>query len=701
MLIKTSESQELSFVYLSREMTGIIRDKNVTGIMVAPELEDYKRNIKVTQMISNVVANNELVSNAFLYIPYNNKVVTSKNKIVDKNRFYDEKLIDFYLKNSSKMKKITVDGLDIKVKTYQGRILLFQDYPSSAPLGTLVFNLDLPKFYKTILGVGENSKENIFVYDENGRPIFTRFLKYPSDEVLNKSNNLFYSYQSSNINWKFIILPDNNISLNSNGALTLIIAVVLLLLIISVILSSYIIYCIFIPINDLINSIKTFDENGDLQAKRKPAKNEFDFFKLAYHNTVDKNKQLIELMESVAPIVLQRLFNTLLIGRNIDRKYVKGTLESIGSSIDIKSYYIVLIIKQVYPKDTVLTKKEMKFYSMSVSKEIHSLLDDKTFCYPLEGENDSIIYILNFDYSNTLMDIKSILLTFYKDLNDRLNHLPSKIIVGRGKVHDCILDIHHSYIEAQKDLSYRTYCAKKQPDMGMNNNLNVSSELLNILYYQENMSKILQTIVDGECIDSTKHFSLVREVSRSIQEIHAARKIYEIILETILEQIIMLQIDEEEISVLEQKDFNKDLKCLMSIYQMEEYTLNFFEKAIEIINNHINTSKYKYIERAKEYIHSNYSNGSLSLNEVSEYIGINSNYLSHIFSDNVKQGFVDYVNLFRIEKAKKLLDESEDSITDVGYKTGFNSSQNFIRVFKKYTGVTPGQYKKKVGELVT
>ncbi len=42
----------------------------------------------------------------------------------------------------------------------------------------------------------------------------------------------------------------------------------------------------------------------------------------------------------------------------------------------------------------------------------------------------------------------------------------------------------------------------------------------------------------------------------------------------------------------------------------------------------------------------------------------------------------------------KLLPDSEISITDIAYQTGFSSSQSFSKVFKKYTGVTPSRYRK-------
>jgi len=56
--------------------------------------------------------------------------------------------------------------------------------------------------------------------------------------------------------------------------------------------------------------------------------------------------------------------------------------------------------------------------------------------------------------------------------------------------------------------------------------------------------------------------------------------------------------------------------------------------------------------------------------------------------------FVEYVTSIRMEKAERLLVETEDTIQDIGRAVGYEQSLTFIRVFKKHSGVTPGQYRK-------
>ena len=55
--------------------------------------------------------------------------------------------------------------------------------------------------------------------------------------------------------------------------------------------------------------------------------------------------------------------------------------------------------------------------------------------------------------------------------------------------------------------------------------------------------------------------------------------------------------------------------------------------------------------------------------------------------------FTVYLNRYRVERAKEFLAKMSSPTGEIGELCGFNSAQNFTRVFKKYAGVTPGQYR--------
>ena len=108
--------------------------------------------------------------------------------------------------------------------------------------------------------------------------------------------------------------------------------------------------------------------------------------------------------------------------------------------------------------------------------------------------------------------------------------------------------------------------------------------------------------------------------------------------------------------------------------------------------------QYRYVEWAREYIQKQYADSMLSLDVVSEQLGISSPYLSSLMTRYLSMGFTEYLNRYRMEQARALLADSRMTITEVGEQTGFSSLQNFGRVFKKYNGESAGQFRKRMLE---
>lgn len=93
-----------------------------------------------------------------------------------------------------------------------------------------------------------------------------------------------------------------------------------------------------------------------------------------------------------------------------------------------------------------------------------------------------------------------------------------------------------------------------------------------------------------------------------------------------------------------------------------------------------------------KYIRRNYCE-PVTLQEVSDHIGVSHAHLSRVFKEEMGQGFSDYINTFRLGKAKELLSESSMTLSEIAQSVGYSNQQYFTRVFKNQTGMTPGQYR--------
>ena len=88
-----------------------------------------------------------------------------------------------------------------------------------------------------------------------------------------------------------------------------------------------------------------------------------------------------------------------------------------------------------------------------------------------------------------------------------------------------------------------------------------------------------------------------------------------------------------------------------------------------------------------------YVNSELSLLNVANKVGKHEKTVSKFFQDEFNTSFKKYLNLLRLEEAKKLLTEPSLSIKEIAYTVGYSSTNNFTRVFKQYEGKTPSVFR--------
>ena len=101
----------------------------------------------------------------------------------------------------------------------------------------------------------------------------------------------------------------------------------------------------------------------------------------------------------------------------------------------------------------------------------------------------------------------------------------------------------------------------------------------------------------------------------------------------------------------------------------------------------------KMLKKALDYIDTHYDCETLSLNMAAESIGASASYLSAVFSQGMQKTFVEYVTEKRIEKAKKLLRQTDQSSGEIARAVGYKDAHYFGFVFRKLQGCSPREYR--------
>lgn len=93
-----------------------------------------------------------------------------------------------------------------------------------------------------------------------------------------------------------------------------------------------------------------------------------------------------------------------------------------------------------------------------------------------------------------------------------------------------------------------------------------------------------------------------------------------------------------------------------------------------------------------KYVNENYRS-EISLTGAAQVLNMNSNYISQLFKKETGITFVHYITQRRLDDAKELLTTTKKPLTDIALEVGFNDTFHFIKTFKKFIGMTPGQYR--------
>ncbi|MBQ7064468.1 MAG: helix-turn-helix transcriptional regulator [Firmicutes bacterium] len=133
--------------------------------------------------------------------------------------------------------------------------------------------------------------------------------------------------------------------------------------------------------------------------------------------------------------------------------------------------------------------------------------------------------------------------------------------------------------------------------------------------------------------------------------------------------------------------------------QLHQQIQGVIDDICDLINASKESGNVQLKTHILHYLQENYMDSNLSLVWVADQFHLSGPYLSRYFKDQMGMNFADYLCRIRINKAKELLRNPALSINDISTMVGYNSSNSFIRTFKRYESITPGQYREQMGHI--
>lgn len=145
-----------------------------------------------------------------------------------------------------------------------------------------------------------------------------------------------------------------------------------------------------------------------------------------------------------------------------------------------------------------------------------------------------------------------------------------------------------------------------------------------------------------------------------------------------------------------------DIECLRNLFDypsMRDY-IQALQQQLLRLNQFYYEYKCSYrnsqdLNEAIRFIHENYHK-PLDLAMVSNHVSLNYAYFSNLFKKNVGKGFAEYLRDVRLDKARRLLAETEHKIIEVAAMVGYESYKSFTRTFREAMNMQPTEYRQRM-----
>lgn len=147
----------------------------------------------------------------------------------------------------------------------------------------------------------------------------------------------------------------------------------------------------------------------------------------------------------------------------------------------------------------------------------------------------------------------------------------------------------------------------------------------------------------------------------------------------------------------QQPELERDMRAVRGDKTREALAEHLFEavrrsaRACESFNRENALLKGQPVEKIMRCVEEHFKESDFNVTKAAEYLGMNVTYLSKLFKTHTGIGLLNYISGLRVNYAKECIVQRHMSVTQAARAAGFDNANTFIRIFKRYEGVTPGK----------
>lgn len=443
------------------------------------------------------------------------------------------------------------------------------------------------------------------------------------------------------------------------------------------------------PISHLMKS--AFLLNGRKKQTEIEAQEEFEYLETIIENAISEKKKYLSELSGLQHVRKSNLILNLINGTIPIGATAQSLFAEINEALISERFAVMLFCIEEW-NDEVFSQNyadERPLLSQIIFPNvIEEICQENNRGYVTNINQNQFVCIVNLSPEETIEALTSIAERARCFLNDKMGILCT---VGIGNPCSSLKDIRFSFNEAKRAEEYKIiHGAGKVLFYG---SLLASAKVsYNFIPNTSLQISLIQCIKErssdpGEIFDEIYAHCFAGEQPKTPE---AARS-FILDLCTQLNEILD-ELDSQNPVLFSGLQFNLDIETYKTILEFREY---FVRHISDIRRGYQEHHTVKSIgKNISEFIEEHYADMNLGVNEIGIRFGLSSAYCSKIYKQETNQSIPESICAIRLNHACKLLVETPNSLELIAQKCGFTSSAVFIRSFKKFYGVTPGNYRK-------
>lgn len=506
---------------------------------------------------------------------------------------------------------------------------------------------------------------------------------------------------TSQFNWQiYSLVPLEGVNGMTSAIPRITLAACLLLAAAGIVLALFFSKRIYKPINSTIDALR--GQYGTILEQQDEQKDELELLQLGVDRLVESQAQYRSQLNQYGREYLESAFRLLFSGANLVNQETLNQIIVEELGFREPNFVVCCVCFRFHPQ-YYMDLSELQ--RCNVAEKLRNILaslfeEGEIQCYVMEPRQNIYTCLLNCQEESKIGTDHRVFARMqeifcydrqYYDVAIGIGGLSYSVGGLRDSYRQAITEVQNaqpdSFFQVQKyraALSTSSVQIRLEEQQKMMNALKAGSE--------EQLRTIIGGILDGKT-KSGISFENYRYLYHQIMMVGVAflsergKSISELSMAEDAEQVLF------EMKIPENPDASRRLLD------------SFFHEVMELCADAVSqrSSSSALVEGIQEYVERYYGQ-EMGLEQIAEQMGVSVKYVSRAFKQRTGKNLTDYINELRVQKAKKLLAETEEKVGDIAAAVGIGNRTTFLRVFKKYEGISPNEYrnlKRAEGEGVT